>query len=395
MNNPVYEAGLTSAMGPLRWRASFCRSDCISLKFATCELDGLFFMHIVYRVPGRINLVMQLIIPTKANIRTLNRRIGSKSILAGYVSRQPSEDMLLAGGGVSNDLRVLAENPSWKRQNNVGLNHQWAIHNKFKDQELIATMIESGMAKGPGGVVVTYTFKSFDPSGDPVYHEDNNRTFTRCIDIKVNMNMQPANEIYKIMGLDATDKFDATVPIQTFLKYNYQSLRENGIAPMGDPREHNPILYQRGGNYGDFNYHGYLACQIFPTNGDVIKPHSQDMVYRVESFTDNDHELMYLERRYMWKLSMSVAVDDGSAVAEELKADPRNDNVMERLFGRQGVITELNQGEDMQVSQFASDVVIDEEAMKIVHKPVQVKNEDVLPSEDPKFYPEYQHNGGW
>lgn len=338
---------------------------------------------------------MQLTIPTKANIRALTRRLGSTSILAGYVSRQPTEDMLLSGGGVSNDLRVLAENPAWKRPPATGLNNNWITHNKFKDQELIANMIEGSMASGMGGTVVTYTFKSYDPSGDPVYHEDNNRTFTRCFDIKVNMSMQPANEMYKLLGIDATDKFDATVPIQMFLKYNYQSLRENGIEPMGDPREHNPVLYQRGGNYGTFNYHGYLACQIFPTNGDIIKPHSQDMVYRLESYTDNDHETMYLERRYMWKMSFSVAVDDGSIVAEELKSDPRNDNVMEHLFGRQGVITEFNQGEASQVSQFASDVVIDEEAKKIVHKPVQVKNPDILPSEDPNFYPEYQHNGGW
>ena len=337
---------------------------------------------------------MPLNIPTRGNVRVLQRRYKAIT-LGGYVAKQPTEEMLMSGGGISNPLRFKAANPEWKEQPAVGIRQNFQRHNNFKDQELIARLIDNSMLQGNNGSICTYTVKSFDPSNDPVWHEDNTRAFVRCFDIPIIMKQQPSNELYKALGIDSTDKFDAHVSIKMFLQFNYQNLRELGLEPLGDPRDHNPILHQRGGIYGDFNYHGYLACQIFPTPGDVIKLHAYDMVYRLETYTDFDPEIQFLERKFMWKMSFSVAVDDGSFVSDDVISDPRNENVMESLFGKQGVITADNQGETMSESQFDVTAQLNEINKDNLFKPIQVKDEKILPSSDGNFYPEYSRNGGW
>lgn len=332
-----------------------------------------------------------LTINTRVNVR--NRTTFLKDLSLAYgVASQPDENSLINESGVSEPLREIADNPDWSTPPLRGFTHYFPKHNDFRDQELYDRVVRDVFDRK--AMAANFYTTTYDPSGDPLWHEDNNRTIDRVFEIRIAMELQPENEIYGKWGIIGLDTLDAHVQISTFLQLNYQSLIEHGLGPSLSTSDHNPILYQRG--YTDFNYHGFAASQIFPKAGDLIKLESYDKLYQIESITNADPQYQHRERKYFWKLSMQEFRDDAKTVSDDVKENPLNKNFINDLFGEAGVFDENSFGQDVEGSQLDTSGAVDEEKKNdVLYRPKQVPEDVDNISEDPRSHPGFDNYGGW
>lgn len=332
-----------------------------------------------------------MIIPVELQVR--NRMTTFQDVtFALAVATQPSESELASQLGVSPQLRHIANNPEWSTPVQHGFQHYFKKHNDFRGQELYDRIARDTFEMHAH--VCMYYATSYNPDSDKIWHEDSNRQIQRVFEIRAAFELQPENEMYSVLGLQALDKFDGHIQISSFLQWNYQSLRENGVGPDLPVDEHNPILYQRG--YDSFNYHGYAACQIFPKPGDLVKMEAYDKLYVIEALTDADPQYQHQYRKFFWKISMQEYRDDAKSISPEVTNDPRNNQFIEGLFGNAGVITQDTQGQELKSSQFDVTAEVDEAKLDgVIFRPPQVPKEIKDPTSDSRFYPGFEHNGGW
>jgi hypothetical protein len=235
-----------------------------------------------------------------------------------------------AKGNVERSELMQANQPEFEHTGRMGRTMTFRKHNSFKTQNLIA-IIQRGATTGMGGMYFTYYTTTFDPSKNPVTHEDNARIIDRVFDIPMLGGFDPQTEFYQRIGLQFTTKKEIYINMDLFLELNYQSLKENAIAPEC-PGTHDPIYSQRG--YSKFSYYGYSAGQIFPKAGDLLKLANNNIMYQITSITDELPDYAPMYRNYWWKAYLEVAVDSGQIVSEEVANSPVNRHFIDNLFGQ-------------------------------------------------------------
>lgn len=332
----------------------------------------------------------QFTINTQSVIRNRSVILKDTSFAFGVAS-QPDENQLINQYGVSEQLKTLANQPEWSKAPLMGFKHYFLKHNDFKDQELYDRIAGDQFERHAHAA--SYYVSTYDPSSDMLWHEDNLRDIDRVFEIRIQMELQPDNELYQKLGITGLDEIDAHIHMTTFMQQNYQNLLEMGKSPTKDIDAHNPILYQRG--YDEFNYHGFGACDILPKSGDLVKLLAFDRLYQIESITDTDPLFEHRYRKYFWKVSMKEYRDDGKIVSDDVKESPINQGFIDDMFGQAGVFTAENEGENITTSQFDVSPAIDEAKKEVLYRPKQVPKDVEDVSKDSRSYPGFDNYGGW
>lgn len=335
----------------------------------------------------------ELILDIKANVRHTSRLVPNFSVLANV--SMPFWNKR-AQGFVERPEKIQANQPEFEHTEDKGYTYHFRQHNSFRDQNRYDVMIKAVMKRQAGTKFAYYT-TTFDVSSDPLHKEDNNRTIDRYFEIPALVGFNPQNELYKRFGLQYTAKQEIYLHMPLFLERNYASLRREGIVPKCDPKEHNPIWWQRG--YEEFRYFGYTADQIFPKAGDKLKPLYDNKLYNVSSVTDEIPEYEYKWRKYFWKLYLEVALDNGMQVSESVKNDPEQRHFIDNLLGLNNLPSGAT-GEQQATSitpGYAFDVsdIVDEMKKDVLFHPPEVKKCVKNVTQDPDWYACSNKFGMW
>lgn len=202
---------------------------------------------------------------------------------------------------------------------------QNAFHAQQKYKDLTRDFVENH------GTSFLYYTTTFDTSANPLTKEDNSRTIDRVFEMPMIITFNPQNEFYKRFGIQFTDKTEVAIHMGLFLERNYRSLMDAGIKPLCDVGLVNDEYWQRG--YDTFVYHGYTAQQIFPKAGDLMKPEYNNILFSINSITDNWPEYEYMWHKYWWKAYIDTATDNGQNVAQDVKDNPLQQHFIDNLFG--------------------------------------------------------------
>lgn len=338
-----------------------------------------------------------MILKVKANVRNFTRRIHNFQV-SSHVSQPHYRD--LTRGNIARTPKDSVNSPDWTFNPNDGLNGYFKKHDGFRDQELHNRKARGFVMRQ--GTDVKYYTTTFDPSGDPLFHEDNNRVIDRVFDLPLILTFQPENEIYNKFGIQHLDETEVYVHMGLFLELNYQSLRKHCIKPECSEDEHNPVITpgkphnpiysQRG--YEAFRYYGYTFSQIGPKAGDKIKIEAFNILYEVESVKDSLPQYQHRWRKYWWKLYLKDAMDSGQTVSQDVLDDPEQKKFINDLMGVQsGDIL----GPDGQPIKYPFDVsdTIDDLKKDIIFRPPEVSPDAPDISKDPNFTPGNSEFGSW
>jgi hypothetical protein len=328
----------------------------------------------------------QLTLSVKANIRDLNARLHNFNTLANVSEHYYDASV---GGLAERSEKNRVNNPDWSFSENTGISPYFKRHNGFRDHERHNRMARSFVMRQ--GAWMKYYPTSYDPSGDPLYNEDNNRVIERVFDMPAILSFQPENELYNKFNIQHMDEDEAHFHMTLFLELNYQSLRRAGIAPKCPPDTHNPIWSQRG--YEAFSFHGYSFDQIGPKAGDKIKIEAFNSLYEVESIKDASPEYQHRGRKYWWKVFYKDAFDQSQNVSTDVLLDPEQKQFINDLMGTQDGLLD-NNGNAMDW-EFDRSKKIDELKKDVLFRPPEVEQDVENISEDPDFHPGFSKFDGW
>ncbi len=320
------------------------------------------------------------------NIRNYSQRIHNFSILAN-VSKENYEKF--SNGLTERTPKKSVNDPEWSFPPNQGVVGYFRKHNGFRDQELYNRMARGYVVRQ--GTAVKYYTTTFDPSNDPLFHEDGNRTIDRVFDVPVIMTFQPEIELYNKFGIQQLDETEIYLHMGLYLELNYQSLRRAAIEPKCGT-EHNPIWSQRG--YEAFRYYGYTFDQIGPKAGDKIKIEAFNTLYEVENVKDAAPQYQHRWRKYWWKLYIKNAHDLGQTVSEDVLQDPEQNGFINDMLGLQGGGILDQNGNPIKYPFDVSDAV-DNLKGDVLFRPPEVAPDVQDISKDPNFYPGEQQFGNW
>jgi hypothetical protein len=317
------------------------------------------------------------------NVRNTHQRVKGLTIAAGLSPHNVPQHI---NGVAVKDIHEAINFPDWSYDNNTGIVPQFKRHNAVHNQERIDRMVRGQVLRY--GMVVKYYTTTFDPSQDPLYHEDNNRVIDRVFEIPITAKFQQFKDLFNRWGIQAMDKDESFVHMSLFLEMNYASLKREGIVPKCNSTIHNPIYSQRG--YDDFAYHGYTAEQIFPKKGDKMKFESTNAIYNVENVQPaNQEQYMWYGRHYFWRLMIAESFDSGEIVGDSVKTDPNNGNIITNMFGQMD-IKKSGAGYAFDVSNTVNNLKKD---ILFLSPEVDPNTTDI--SKDPNWYPAYTKLGGW
>lgn len=327
------------------------------------------------------------------NVRAANMVVPNFSVLAS-VSHPLWSDRL--GGFVERSEKAQSNHPDFSHDSRLGASNYFRAENAFRDHERY-NIISRAQVNRQGTRFKYYT-TTMNATSDKLFHEDNNRMIDRMFDMRAQITFNPQNELYARFGIQYTAKTEVIIHMGLFLENNYRSLREHGVQPLCSPDTHNPIWYQRG--YEKFCYYGYTAAQIFPKAGDLIKPEYNNILYTINSITDEIPEFEYKWHKYFWKLYLDVAIDDGKKISDEVINDPNQEHFIDMLLGR-NTLGKTTDPEDANVKKaengYAFDVsnTIDELKKDVLFRPPEVDDcvEDI--SGDPSDHPCGNLLGQW
>jgi hypothetical protein len=218
------------------------------------------------------------------------------------------------------------------------------MHTHYADQVTHDNI--SGEYSNTNGVKCVYYVASLDTTRDPIYHEDPTQTMERVFHISITGDETiPAEKVkfgrFVIEGMDSITVF---VHRMTFFERNYYNLKQYGIVPELDPRDHNPIISERGG--AQFNYKGYSRAQIFPKASDLIKPEWNRYLYEITDINTELPEFSFKQRKYFFGVTLRQYRDDHRDVSTEVAGNGFNTNgYIEDKFDR---YTDLNETEVIQ-----------------------------------------------
>lgn len=328
-----------------------------------------------------------IILPIKATVRHFSKNIYNFSILA-HVS--PSHYEELTRGNVARSPKENVNNPEWTFPPNNGIGGYFKKHDNFRDQELHNRKARGFVLRQ--GTDVKYYTTTFNPEGDPLFHEDNGRVIDRVFDLPLILTFQPENEIYNKFGIQHLDETEVYCHMGLFLELNYQSLRRAGILPKCSDNEHNPIFSQRG--YENFRYYGYTFDQIAPKAGDKIKIEAFNVLYEVESVKDALPQYQHRWRKYWWKLYLKDAHDTGQTVSQDVLDDPEQQKFINDLIGVQGGGITDDQGNPV-TYPFDVSETINELKKDVIFRPPEVSPDSPDISKDPNFTPGNDYFGSW
>jgi hypothetical protein len=202
-------------------------------------------------------------------------------------------------------------------------NPAFAMHNKFADQSLYNNLTAQYM-NGQGGTQCIYYVTSLSKTKKPVFVGNQTQNVIRSFHVKISGDAVITPEMIKFAkaGISGLDQTRVVIHREVFFKHNVRNLKENGIAPLLDPKKHNPWISQRG--YTEFNYEGYSAEQLFPKAGDLIKQEWSDTLYLVESVNTKVNDLTFLQKNYFFSLNISEYHDDHKDVTNDAKLESTN-----------------------------------------------------------------------
>ena len=218
------------------------------------------------------------------------------------------------------------------------------MHNKFADQVTHDNL--AGEYTDTNGVQCVYYVASLDTQRDKIYHEDPTQTMERVFHVKITGDETISADKVKFgrFVFEGMDETNVYIHRMSFFERNYINLKQYGIQPQLDPRDHNPIISERGGS--QFNYKGYTKAQIFPKASDLIKPEWDDVMYELTDVSTNIPELTFLQRKYFLKLTLRQYRDDHRDVTPEVNNNGFNtDGFIEDKFDR---YTDLDVAPNMQ-----------------------------------------------
>jgi len=327
-------------------------------------------------------------LPLSYDIRDSSKDIHNFSILAN-VSKALWEDR--NKGILERSEKRQINAPEWSFQHNTGVSSYFKRHNGFKDQERHNRVTRNFTLRQ--GTFVKYYATSYDPYGDTLYHEDNNRVVERYFDLPVILSFQPENEIYNRFGIQHLDEFEIHVHMSLFMELQYASLRRACIEPACNPGDHNPIWSQRG--YEDYRYYGYTAEQMFPKPGDYLKIEAFDSLYAVESVKDAAPEYQHRWRKYWWKLFLKDAMDTGTTVSPDVLNDPEQEGFINDMLGTQtgaGITDDLGNTRQW---PFDASCAVEELKKSVLFRPPEVPKDVENISCDPNFYACPDKFGKW
>lgn len=320
------------------------------------------------------------------NCRATSVLVPNFSVLAN-VSQALWTDRL--GGFVERSEKMQINHPEFQHTTSMGHVFDYRRHNAFKDQNRYDIMARANVLRQ--GTYYKYYTTTYDVSNNMLFKEDSNRQVDRVFDIPVHMGFNPQNELYARFGIQYTTKQEIYLHMGLFLESNYASLRRAGIKPLCDPSEHNPIWYQRG--YEEFRYYGYTASQIFPKAGDLMKLEFNNVLYNVDSVTDELPEFEYKWRKYWWKLYLDTAIDNGKTVSDDVLNDPDQENFINNLLGRNNLgksdtPTDPNVAQNPNNKGYAFDTsaTIDELKKDVLFRPPEVDKCVKNVTNDPSYY---------
>ena len=195
-------------------------------------------------------------------------------------------------------------------------NPAFRLQNKFADQSLHDKL--SDEQTNMFGVQCIYYVSSLDTNRDKIYHEDPTQTVERSFHISVNGEESvPADKVkFGKFFMEGLDEFPVYIHRTSFYKRNYISLKQEGIEPELDPRNHDPIYYAR--NDKDFNYMGYSAGQMFPKASDLIKTEWSGKLYEITDVAQEISDQSFLERHYFFKITLRQYRGDHRDVSNDV-----------------------------------------------------------------------------
>lgn len=320
------------------------------------------------------------------SVRNFSKNLNDFKVLAG-ISNQYYKNTTT--GITTRSPKQSVNEPDWQFSPTTGLNGYFKKHNGFRDQELHNRLTRGYVLRQ--GTDIKYYTTTFDPSTDPLFHEDNNRTIDRVFDIPVILSFQPEVELYAKFGIQQLDESEIHIHMLLFLELNYQSLRRTNIVPNDDPSVHNPVYYQRG--YEAFRFHGYTFDQIGPKAGDKVKIEAFNTLYEVESVKDATSD-QHRWRKYFWKVYIKAAQDLGQTIGEEVTNDAEQNMFINGLIGLQaGTVLDAN-GNPI-IYPFDVSNAVDELKKDVLFRPVEVSPDAPDISEDPNSYPGGDFFGSW
>ena len=328
----------------------------------------------------------QITLSIKANIRDMNAKIHNFSVLSNVSEHYHNKNF---DGLVESSEKSRVNNPDWSHQYNTGISPYFKRHTGFRDHERQNRITRNFCLRQ--GTLIKYYTTSFDPSGDPLYNEDNNRVIERVFDFPALISFQAENELYARFNIQHMDEDEAHFHMTLFMEMNYQSLRRAGVVPKCPPDVHNPIWSQRG--YEKFTFHGYTFDQIGPKAGDKLKIEAFDSLYEVESVKDASPDHQHRWRKYFWKVFYKDAFDQSQNISDDVLLDPEQKQFINDLMGTQmGLTDELGNPIDW---EFDRSKKIDELKKDVLFRPPEVEPDVDNISEDPDFHPGYDKFHGW
>lgn len=218
------------------------------------------------------------------------------------------------------------------------------MQNKFADQVSHDNLC--GEYVDVNGVQCVYYSASLDVDRDPVYREDPTQKMERVFHIKMVGDETIAADKIKFgrFVFEGMDEINVFIHRRTFFEMNYNSLQNYGIEPLLDPRDHNPIISERGG--AEFNYKGYSKSQIFPKASDLIKPDWSNLLYEITDIRTEIPDQTFLQRKYFFGVTMRQYRDDHRDISDNVEIDGFNTSgFIGNKFDR---YTDLNVAEQIQ-----------------------------------------------
>ena len=321
-----------------------------------------------------------------ANVRSLNQKFKGLNVYGNIAGTGTGQ---LTDGQTRRSDKSMSIESGWSHDLNDGINQYFQRHNAFHDQELYNRVSRGYINRT--GTIIHYYATTFDPSGDPLYFEDNNRVIQRVFRISAALTFQPENEIYNKFNIQHLDESEMHVHMGAFLEANYQSLRNYGIKPLCDPNAHNPVWSQRG--YENFSYHGYSFDQIGPKSGDKMKIEAFNSLYEIESVRDASPEFQHRWRKYFWRMFYKDAMDSGQVVSSEVINDTEQRHFIDTLSG---VMTGATQQNGQPVDfPFPRNATIDRLKKDVLFRPPEVPQSAPDISKDSNFYPGANRVSEW
>lgn len=218
------------------------------------------------------------------------------------------------------------------------------MQNQFADQVTHENL--AGEYTDVNGVQCIYYVASLNTKRDPIYHEDPTQTMERVFHIKMVGDETVAADKVKFgrFVFEGMDELNVFIHRTTYFEMNYISLQNYGIKPDLDPRDHNPIISERGGAV--FNYKGYSKKQIFPKASDLIKPDWNHLLYEITDVRTEIPDQSFLQRKYFFGITLRQYKDDHRDVSKTISGNGFNtQGFIEDKFDR---YTDLDVSKGMQ-----------------------------------------------